>query len=356
MQKKVFDGSIDYYQVMDENGNVDQALAPKDVDDNRLLEMYRWMSLARAMDAKALSLQRQGRIATYAPLVGEEATQIGPAFAMGKNDILVPNFRQHGIFITRGAPISSVFLGFAGYEESNIGLKKIKALPMAVPVATQVPHSVGVAYAQKFLKTGAAVVVYVGDGGTSEGDFYEAINFAGVFKVPLVIIIENNQWAISVPRSEQSAAQTLAQKAIAAGIKGVQVDGNDVLATYKIVKDAIAASKEGPVLVECITYRMSMHTTADDPAKYRPESDVAAWKKKDPLLRVRTYLIKKNLWNDDMEQKLADENLKKVDTAVVEFESFKADPRSMFRNIYSYMPETLQEELDDMESNNFYQG
>ncbi len=355
MQKKVFECSIDYIQVMDENGNIDANLMPKDVDDNKIVEMYKYMLFARNLDSKTLSLQRQGRADTFAPLLGEEASQIGVAFAMRKDDYLIPAFRQHGIYLARGLPIKSYFLYWKGFEEGNATAKSINALPIIVPVATQMPHGAGVAFTQKYLGSSNVAVAYVGDGGTSEGDFYEAINFAGVNKLPFIAIIENNQWAISIPRNKQTAAETLAQKAVAVGIKGVQVDGNDVIGVYKVVKDAIDNSKNGPTLIECVTYRMSMHTTADDPTKYRSDSEVKAWVEKDPLKRVKIYLVKKGLWNDDLEKKTTEEQLAQIDKAVEEAETFKEDPRSMFENIYSFMPEVLKEEEDSAIAANFWQ-
>ncbi len=355
MLQKVFDGTIDYLQVLDEKGNVDAALFPKDLDDNKIIQMYKDMCLARAVDAKALSLQRQGRIVTYAPLVGEEATQIGTALAMRKNDYLVPSFRQHGVFLARGLPIETLFIGWRGFEEGGKAPEGSNSLAVAVPVSTQMPHGVGLAYALKYLKTDSAVVVFVGDGGTSEGDFYEAINFSGELHVPLVVIVENNQWAISVPRSKQSIAPTLAQKAIAAGIPGMQVDGNDVIGVYKAVSDALAnINEKGPVVIECLTYRMSIHTTADDPAKYRNPADVEAWKPRDPILRVKLYLTNKNLWNDELEKQMIDEQAKLIDDGVAEAEAFKGDPTSMFTNLYSFVPEMIREEMDDAVKNNFW--
>ncbi len=353
--KKGFEGSIDYVQVMDENSNIDMNLFPKDVTDAKILDMYKTMSMARALDAKALSLQRQGRAVTYAPTLGQEGTQIGAAFAMGENDWFVPNFRQHAVFVARGYPLDKIMLYWRGFEESLAIPPEKKTLAVIVPVATQLPHAVGVAYAQKYKNTGSNVVTYVGDGGTSEGQFYESMNFAGVYKLPLVMVIENNQWAISMPRGKQSAATTLAQKAIAAGIPGIQVDGNDVIGVYKVIKDALAAASDGPTVVECITYRLSMHTTADDPTKYRNDQEVAFWKQRDPLMRIKNYLVKKSLWNDNMENELADANLKKIDEAVEKSESFKPDPQSMFKNVYSYMPDVLEEELDEASKANFWQ-
>ncbi len=355
MQRKAFEGSVDYLQVLDENGNADASLFPKDLDDARIVEMCKYMLFARALDAKSLSLQRQGRAVTYAPLVGEEATQIGTAFAMRGQDFFVPNFRQHGVFLVRGFPLENFFIYWRGFEDGSKVPQGFNSTPVAVPVGSQMPHAVGIAFAFKYKGKDAAVVAYVGDGGTSEGEFYEALNFAGVWKVPLVAIIENNQWAISVPRSAQSAAKTLAQKGIAAGIRCVQVDGNDVVAVYKATKEAIDGSKEGPTLIECVTYRMSMHTTADDPTRYRSDAEVEEWAKKDPILRVKAYLAKKGLWSDEIERQVSEEQLKRIDEAVEKAEQFKPDPGLMFKDVYSFMPGVLNEELEDAEASNFWQ-
>jgi pyruvate dehydrogenase E1 component alpha subunit len=354
LQKRVFNAGIDYIQVMDENGNVDDSIFPTDLTKEKIVELYRNMCFARALDDKILSLQRQGRAVTYAPLVGEEATQIGSAGAMRTGDIFVPNFRQHGVYLARGMPLDLALLYWRGFEDGNKIPKEVFGYPACIPVGSQMLHAAGVAFAQKQRKTGKAVIVYVGDGGTSEGDFYEALNFAGVFKVPLIVIIENNQWAISVPRSAQTSAETLAQKGIAAGIRCLQVDGNDVMAVYKAVNESINFSSLGPTLIECVTYRMSMHTTADDPTKYRDDDQVAAWRSKDPIERVRKYMIAKALWNDDMETKMRADQKAAIDAAVVKSEEFKPDPKSMFEHVYSFIPETLQEELAEAQEANFY--
>lgn len=353
MIKRVLDASVEYTQIMDENGSVDQSLMPKDVNDAKILEMYKTMSFARALDAKILSLQRQGRAVTYAPLVGQEGTQVGCAAAMGPYDFLVPNFRQHAVFLARGMPLDAIILGWRGYEESIPA--EARTLPSCVPVATQMPHAAGVAYAMKYNKVNGAVVAWVGDGGTSEGDFYEAINFAGAKKVPMVTIIENNGWAISVPRAQQTAAPTLAQKAIAAGLSGAQVDGNDVIAVYKIVKDAIAKAVQGqPSVIECLTYRMSMHTTADDPTKYRPPEDVIAWQARDPILRVRKYLTARGQWDESKQNAMEEEQLGKINAAVAVAEKFVPDPKSMFEHTYSFIPEILNDELQDALNANWW--
>jgi len=352
--KRVFDCSVNYLQIMDELGQIDNTIFPEDLKDEQIIEMYKNMCFARAVDAKALSLQRQGRAVTYGPLIGEEATQIGSAMAMRGGDYFVPNFRQHGVFLVRGMPLDLFFLYWKGYEEGSAIPTEVRGLPYIVPVASQMPHAAGLAYAQKYKKTTDAVVTYVGDGGTSEGDFYETLNFAGVFKIPLVTIIENNQWAISVPRAKQTAAQTLAQKGIAAGIDVVQVDGNDVIAVYKATKNALDRAKDGPSLIECVTYRMSMHTTADDPTKYRDEDQVALWKTRDPIIRVKLYLARKGLWGDEKEKAMEEEQKKIIDDAVEKAENFKPDPKSIFEHVYSYIPDTLKEEMDDAIQSEFY--
>ncbi|MCL4372035.1 pyruvate dehydrogenase (acetyl-transferring) E1 component subunit alpha [Candidatus Marsarchaeota archaeon] len=357
MIKDAFSTSIKYMQIMDESGNIDEALKPNEADDELVLEMYKAMSLARALDAKALSLQRQGRLATYAPLIGEEATQIGSAIAMRKNDFAVPNFRQHGVYITRGLPLEQFFVYWKGYEDGAAIPKELNMTPVIVPVGTQMPHAAGIAFANKYKGVDSVVVVYIGDGGTSEGDFYEAINFAGVFKLPLVVVIENNQWAISVPRKMQTAAQTLAQKAVAAGIDSIQVDGNDVLAVYKAMKDAIESAKAGkPYVIECVTYRMSMHTTSDDPTKYRPDAEVDAWKQKDPIARVEKYLTSKGMLSDSVKSSIEEEHAKLIDEALEKAEQFKPNPSGMFDSVYSFLPQVLKEQKDEAEAAGFWQS
>ncbi len=318
--------------------------------------MYKLMVLTRAYDNKILSLQRQGRTATFAPGFGEEAAQVGSASAMRPNDIFVPAFRQSGVYLTRGFPMDLYLLYWIGYEEGNVVPENVRGMPMAVPVSTQMPHAAGIAYAQKYKGSDSAVVAYVGDGGTSEGDFAEALNLAGVWKAPLVAIIQNNQWAISMPRKKQSAAETLAQKAFAAGINGVQVDGNDVVAVYKATREAISNARDGPTLIECVTYRMGMHTTSDDPTKYRSDEETAAWAKKDPILRVKAYLEGKGLLSDAIDKEIEEDNSKIIDSWVEKAESFKPDPTSMFTNVYSFMPEILSAELEESKASDFWQG
>ncbi|ASI13864.1 2-oxoacid dehydrogenase multienzyme complex, 2-oxoacid decarboxylase (E1) component subunit alpha [Candidatus Mancarchaeum acidiphilum] len=357
MEKTVFNGSVKYIQVMDENGNIDKDLYPKDLTDKDLVELYKYMNLGREMSDKLVALQRAGLMPTIVPIYGEEATQAGSAYALTKDDWIIPTFRQHLSLIIKGVSIYSIFLYFKGYEEGfQLGAVNNSG-PEIAPVGAGIPHAAGVAFSLKYKKKPNVVLTYVGDGGTSEGDFYEGMNFAGVNKVPLVTIIEDNEWAISVPRSQQTAAETLAQKAFAVGMDTIQVDGNDVLAVYKATKDAIDSIKKGgrPYIIEALTYRMGMHTTADDPTKYRPESEVDPWKPKDPITRMKKYLVSKKLWNDDMEAKMKEEHNKLLDDAMDKIKEFKPDPKSIFETALSFMPDSLKEEEDEAVKNNFWQ-
>ena len=355
MINDVFHADIKYMQIMYESGNIDGALFPKELTDDMLIEIYKQMNLARSVDAKVLSLQRQGRAATYAPLLGQEATQIGSAYAMRKDDFFVPNFRQHGVYIARKFPLDLFFLYWRGFEEGSAIPSGFNGTPVTVPVSTQLPHAAGLAYAYKYKGLAHAVITYVGDGGTSEGDFAESLNFSGVFKLPAIFIIENNQWAISESRKKQTAAGTLAQKAIAAGIDSIQVDGNDAIAVYKATKDAIEKSASGPTVIECITYRMTMHTTSDDPSKYRDQNEVDAWKRRDPILRLSLYLKSKGLWNDDNESEMHAAHAKQIDDAVAKAETFKPNPKSIFENVFEFTPSILKDEEQESISNGFWQ-
>ncbi len=259
--------------------------------------------MGRRLDERMVRLQRQGRIGTFAPIKGQEASQVGSAFAIRPQDWMVPSFRETAAMVHRGWPIERILAFFAGYLEGGQPGPEQRDLPIAIPVATQLPHAVGLAYAAQYRGDDAVVMVYFGDGATSEGDFHEAANFAGVWGLPVVFVCQNNQWAISVPLKKQTHSRTLAQKALAYGFPGLQVDGNDVLAVFAASREAVerARAGAGPTLIECVTYRLAMHTTADDPTKYRAEEEVRAWERKDPLSRFSAYLQKRNLLEDGLE-------------------------------------------------------
>ncbi|UCG14308.1 MAG: pyruvate dehydrogenase (acetyl-transferring) E1 component subunit alpha [Deltaproteobacteria bacterium] len=322
--------SISYLQILDEHGNLDDELEPQ-LSDDELVRVYRSMVLAREADKRMLMLQRQGRIGTFAPCTGQEAAVCGPTLAMTKKDWFVCSFREMPGRLMRGETLLQVFLFYNGYEEGNTMPPSSRTLPIAIPVSSQIPHAVGIAYAMKYRgEKDSAAVVFFGDGGTSQGDFHEALNFASLWQAPVVFICQNNHWAISIPRNKQSRSKTLAQKAIAYDMPGIQVDGNDVLAMYKATREALdrAHAGDGPTLIEAVTYRLSMHTTADDPKKYRPEEEVQEWWKRDPVPRFRLYLERKNIWNAALQEDMETEIKSEVDAAVKEFEQitdFKPD-------------------------------
>jgi pyruvate dehydrogenase E1 component alpha subunit len=330
---------IEYLSILDADGNLDAALEP-DLTSDALRAMYRAMVLGRRLDERMVRLQRQGRLGTFAPIKGQEASQIGSAALLRPTDWMVPSFRETAAMLWRGWPIEKLLLFFAGHLEGGQPAPDQRDLPVCIPVATQLPHAVGLAYAAVYKGEDAVVMAYCGDGATSEGDFHEALNFAGVWHVPVVFVVQNNQWAISVPLKKQTHSRTLAQKALAYGFPGIQVDGNDLLAVYAASREAVARAREGegPTLIECVTYRLGVHTTADDPTRYRSDEEVAAWERKDPLTRLRAYLEKKNLLEADLEASVDEE----IARGVAAFEARgPADPLGMFEHVYAEPPAHL---------------
>lgn len=294
------------FQILDQEGVVvnskDEPEIPKDV----LLKMYQTMTLGRIADLKAVQFQRQGRLLTYAPNVGQEAAQIGPMAASTDRDWLVLAFREFNAMLYKGVTLEQYFLYWFGNEQGSHFNDGVKVLPVNIPIGSQISHAAGLAYAAKIQKKDEVAFVYIGDGGTSHGEFHEGLNFGAVYSAPMIVIIQNNQWAISTPRAKATKAETLAQKAIAYGIPGIQVDGNDVLAMYVAAQEAIklAKSGKGPVLIEAVTYRIGAHTTSDNPKIYRSDEEVEAWAKKDPLKRFKNYLLNKGIITEDSDVKL----------------------------------------------------
>jgi pyruvate dehydrogenase E1 component alpha subunit len=337
---------VEHLSILDSEGNLDTALEPK-LADTDLRSLYRAMLLARRLDERMVRLQRQGRIGTFAPTKGQEAAQIGSIFSLRPTDWMVPSFRETAAMIWRGWPIEKLLLFFAGHLEGGQPAPDQHDLPITIPVATQLPHAVGLAYAAQYRGDDVVVMAYFGDGATSEGDFHEAMNFAGVWHVPVIFICQNNQWAISVPLKKQTHSRTIAQKALAYGLPGLQVDGNDVLAVYAAAREAVerARAGDGPTLIECVTYRLGVHTTADDPTKYRSEAEVAMWEQKDPLTRFRAYLEKRNLLEEGLEQRVDEE----IAEAIRRFESTPPpDPLVMFDHAYAELPPDVQAQRDTM--------
>ena len=334
--------AVEHLSILDSDGNLDTALEP-DISPDDLRRLYRAMLRGRRLDERMIRLQRQGRIGTFAPIKGQEASQMGSVFALRETDWMVPSFRETAAMLWRGWPIEKILLFYAGYVEGGQPAPGQHDLSMTIPVATQLPHAVGLAYAAQYRGDDVVVMAYCGDGATSEGDFHEALNFAGVWHVPIVFVVQNNQWAISMPLKKQTHSRTLAQKALAYGFPGIQVDGNDALAVYAASRDAVdrARAGGGPALIECVTYRLGVHTTADDPTKYRADEEVKAWEKKDPLTRFSAYLEKKNLMEPDLESQVDAE----IARAVQAFEAMPpADPLAIFDHVYAEMPAHFEAE------------
>ena len=350
--KTVAKFEIQHMQVLDENGNLDAALEPQ-IPLEQLKEMYRLMVLGRAFDRKMMKLQRTGRIFTYIPVEGQEACQIGSILALQKEDWMVPAFRETVAYIAKGMPLKTLLLYWMGNEHGNAAPKDVNALPVSIPVGTQMLHATGIGWAARMKGQKTVAITYFGDGATSEGDFYEAINFAGVFKANTIFLCQNNGWAISIPRGSQTAAQTLAQKGIAAGIYSIQVDGNDVLAVYKATREAAERARkgEGPTLIECMTYRVGPHSTSDDPAKYRNQGEPQEWLAKDPVARFKVYLQKKGVWSEQLEQKLTADADLQIETAIREAEAENTIPmEEMFSYVYEEMPHSLREQMEEIKT------
>ncbi len=343
---------VERLSILDEHGELDQSLEP-DIPDDFLLKMHRAMLSGRRFDERLLNLQRQGRIGTFAPISGQEAAQLGAAVHLRRDDWMVPCFRESLAETWRGKDPASALLYFAGYDEGGRPEDDRNDLPIAVPVGSQTLHAVGLAWGMKYREKDSVAMTFFGDGATSEGDFHEAMNFAGVFTLPVIFVCQNNQWAISVPRSKQTRSKTLAQKAIAYGIPGIQVDGNDILAVYTAVGEAVdrARKGEGPTLIECETYRIMMHTTADDPKRYRSEDEVNEWKKKDPIVRYQTYLKNKGLLTDKDIEGIEEEIKAEIQTAVEHSEKMmkdSGDPLDMFLHTFQELTPALEEQKEEL--------
>jgi len=341
----------DILQVIDEHGKLVQPKYEPSLSQNELKKIYSLMQTSRAADIKAIKLQRQGRMGTYAPNHGQEGCQVGAGFAVQKKDWVFPHFRDLGMYLTLGFPLKNVYLYWMGHELGNIPPKGLNIFPMAVPVASHIPHAVGAGMAANIKKHKIAVLCCFSDGATSEGDFHEALNFAGVFKTPNVFVCYNNQYAISLPRKNQTAAKTLAQKALAYGFSGIMVDGNDPLAVYAATKEALAKARsgKGPTLIEAITYRMGDHTTSDDSSKYRSKEEVEEWRKKDPIQRFRNYLKNKGIWDAEYEKKVQDQVTSFIAKSTEEAEQVpSASIEDIFQYTYKNIPPHLEKQMENL--------
>lgn len=346
-----------YTRFLNEFGKPEQELpAFVQADVQHLIDLYTMMVRVRHFDKKAVALQRTGLLSTFPATTGQEAISVGIGAAMRPEDVLCPYYREYGAQFWRGVTMEEI-LSYWGGEEQGSNFQHPTArqdFPICVPIASQTLYATGVATAFKLRKQPRVCVTTIGDGGTSRGDFYEAINVAGAWNLPVVFVINNNQWAISVPSREQTHCQTYAQKAIAGGIKGIQIDGNDVIAVREMVGQAVedARNSKGPTVIEAITYRMCDHTTADDATRYQPKEEVDAQKDKDPILRLRTYLHDVGLWNEEQEKKLYKDMQEEVNIAAENYLKIKPrSPASMFDHLYHQMPTIYQDQIDEIQAN-----
>ena len=314
--------SVRRLSILDETGKADESLLPQ-LTEAELRRMYEAMVLARTFDERAVALQREGRLGTYPPIVGQEAAQIGSALALTPAEWIFPSFREMGVHLTLGYPAVQLLQYWTGDERGQKAPERLNVFPFCVAVGSQIPHAVGAALAVRYRLDPIAVVTYFGDGATSKGDFHEGFNMAGVFRLPLVFICQNNQWAISVPLKNQTASASLAQKAIGYGFPGIQVDGNDVFAVYSAARQALdkARSGAGPTFIECLTYRMADHTTADDAGRYRSPEEVNLWRTRDPIVRLQRFLTARGLWSEQSGKEVKARAIGIIDAAVQEMEA-----------------------------------
>lgn len=338
-------------RIIDNDGKVINPKLMPDLDNETIIKAYKDMLFERVADEMAVSYQRQGRMYTFPPNHGQEAIHIAAGMNMQEEDWLVPAFRELGVMLARGVTMKEIFLYYNGNEQGSNFANAKKVLPIAISIGTQYQHAAGIGYAIKYQKKDEVVFPFIGDGGTSTGDFNEALNFAAVWDAPVVFTIQNNQYAISVPITKQTKAKNLALKAVAFGMKGIKVDGNDIFAMHVAYKEAAehARSGKGPILIEALTYRRGAHTTSDDPTKYRTKEEEDKWALTDPLVRLKKYMDEKGIWKED-EEKLIAEYKKEVDKQFLEAENFGPYPlNEVFDFMYTDMPEDLKRQKEEYE-------
>jgi 2-oxoisovalerate dehydrogenase E1 component alpha subunit len=323
-------------------------------DPEALVPDYRAMVLMRAFDAKAVAMQRTGQIGTYASTLGKEAIDAGLGAVLRREDVLLPSYRESGVLMLRGVSPHRTLLYWGGDERGNVFPESPHDFPFNVPIGSQMPHAAGVAYAIKLRREPRVALALIGDGGTSKGDFYEAINAAGAWQLPMVVVVVNNHYAISIPRHMQSRAATLAQKGIAAGIPCEQCDGNDLIAVRDVVGRALekARTRGGPTLVEALTYRLSDHTTADDATRYRSAEELAGQWKQEPIVRLRNWLFEKGAWSPEKEQALGKEVAAQVQKCVESYlKTPPPGPEQMFEHLYARLPRQYASQLSELKDN-----
>ncbi|WP_330631686.1 thiamine pyrophosphate-dependent dehydrogenase E1 component subunit alpha [Halocatena halophila] len=326
---------------------LDEQTAAESVslDASERVSLYRTIRTAREFDQRMISLQRQGRIETYAPMTGQEGSQVATSFALGTRDWLFPTYREHAAAYAHGVDLTTLIAELRGLCPNR---ESTRVAPPTIPIATQLPHAVGMAWAATLRDDDIVVLCHFGDGATSEGDFHEALNMAGVFDVPVVFVCNNNQWAISVPRERQTASQTLAQKATAYGFEGIRVDGLDPLAVYSVTQNAIERARsppenvKRPTLIESVQYRFGAHTTADDPERYREERVANQWRERDPVSRFRNHLQAANICTEDELDTIDEAAKTTVQKAIETAESIEPDPARPFDDVFARPTDRLQ--------------
>ncbi|GEL77012.1 pyruvate dehydrogenase (acetyl-transferring) E1 component subunit alpha [Tenuibacillus multivorans] len=332
-------------KIIDDQGNLIDSQYEGEIDQELVQQLYYHMLRIRLFDRKAISLQRQGRIGTYPPFEGQEASQVGSVLALGNDDWVFPTYRDHGATLTFGADMMRTFLYWNGRSEGVIPPEGKNIFPAAVPIATQIPHAVGTAWAEKRKDTSNVAIAYFGDGATSEGDFHEGLNFASVFQTPTILFNQNNQYAISVPVEKQMHSETIAQKGLAYDIPSVRIDGNDCFAVYFETKKAVerARNGEGPTLIEAVTWRTGAHTTADDPTKYRPDGQ--GENVINPVERLEHYMKHHDFWDEAWVTKIENELTNEVEAAVEAMEQYpKPNPEDLFDHVFQNNPKQLEEQ------------
>jgi len=330
------------HQIINPEGQVVGALP--NLPAERMLQLYRWMVFGRVISERMLAMQRQGKMGTFGQLNGQEAASVGMAAPLQPNDWLLGSYREFLCYHVKGVPFVSQLKQWTGNITDDYP-REAGCVPFQIVLGTQVLHTVGIAMAMKYNNEPYVAMAGCGDGATSEGDFNEALNFAGVFKAPVVFVVQNNGWAISTPRHKQTAAEYIADRGPGFGVPSCIVDGNDVLAVYQVVSEAAerARAGEGPTLIEAITYRMGAHTTADDPTRYRSEAEVQAWAKRDPIVRFRKFLMDRGLLTEADDQQVHTEMNDEFEAAIAAYEALPPQPLHMqFEHVYATPPPQLK--------------
>jgi len=337
-------------QILDENGRLLEGKEPPDLSDDVFVDMYRQMRLCRQFDRRAVSLQRQGRMGTYSTMLAHEGALIGSEFALRDDDWIVPYYRDHGATVSHGLGLEHILQYYMGHEAGSVIPEDTNVFPICITIGDQIPHATGAGMVSKLTGDDSAVICYFGDGATSEGDFHEGLNFAGVFDTPNVFFCLNNQWAISTPIEKQTAAPTLAQRAAGYGFEGVRVDGMDPLAVYEVTRKALekardpAEGERRPTLVEALLYRVGAHNTSDDPSNYREESTAEPWRARDPLSRMETFLRDRGLLSDERIDAMDEEITAEIETAVEIAEGYEPDPDDIFDYVFESVPERVEKQ------------